>query len=409
MQGIAGARRARLGAAAAALAAAVVALGAGQGHADVPAGAAIVLVVAAPEDAALARRLAAELAGLRFRAVEVVAPPGAAARRPLEELARSRGAIAAIRVVPLDGAVEVWIADRVTGKTVLREVLASGGADERDMLVSLRAVELLRASLLELGAPHAPPGEVSADALPPEMRPLPGPAAEARAAGPAPAPAPAAPAPGPAVASSGPAPAVGPSPTATTGPVAPTLEAGAHVHRPAPARLRSPLLQAGIGMLLNVGTEGRLNFTPAPEVVLGARWRLGRLTGVTTILQLPTYPGVDQGWPGAVLAWSTLLGAALRVGSWDGPVLPAVEMGLFGAWVFATARVPPPFESHPASVFAAVAFARLSLSVRLWRSVRLLTAAWGGISAPWIQLGDTVDWGLPLLWSATVGLEVGLP
>jgi hypothetical protein len=78
-------------------------------------------------------------------------------RAPLEQTARSVGAFAAIRIVPLGGAVEVWIADRVTGKTVVREVIsgAEGGTGSEDT-VAVGAVELLRASLLELNLSERP-------------------------------------------------------------------------------------------------------------------------------------------------------------------------------------------------------------------------------------------------------------
>lgn len=58
--------------------------------------------------------------------------------------------------------VEVWVADRVTGKVSLREVIRRpehGAADAR--IVVLRAVELLRWSLQELRAKEPPPGEIA--------------------------------------------------------------------------------------------------------------------------------------------------------------------------------------------------------------------------------------------------------
>ena len=58
--------------------------------------------------------------------------------------------------MPAARGVEVWIADRVTGKTVLR-VVASEGDPEPDPALALRAVDLLRASLLETVPARAPP------------------------------------------------------------------------------------------------------------------------------------------------------------------------------------------------------------------------------------------------------------
>ncbi len=82
--------------------------------------------------------------------------------RDLKRAAHDRNAVAAVRVLVSTGVVEVWIADRVTGKVVLREVLPQA-ADSKvsESTVVLRVVELLRASLMEVDAPHAPRGEVA--------------------------------------------------------------------------------------------------------------------------------------------------------------------------------------------------------------------------------------------------------
>src|SRR5262249_46664680 len=63
-----------------------------------------------------------------------------------------------ILVAEVPGGVDVWIADRVTGKLVQRTVTADDPST-----VAIRAVELLRASLLEERSPHPSRGEVEAD------------------------------------------------------------------------------------------------------------------------------------------------------------------------------------------------------------------------------------------------------
>ena len=125
-----------------------------------------VAVLCAPGDR-FGLRLVAELESLGF--VAVIVDPGAApvSRAALEASARQAGAIAAIRAVPAARGVEVWIADRVTGKTVLRMVGSEGGAPEPDPALALRAVDLLRASLLETSLPAPVVGEVPA---PPDLR-----------------------------------------------------------------------------------------------------------------------------------------------------------------------------------------------------------------------------------------------
>jgi hypothetical protein len=81
----------------------------------------------------------------------------------LSAAARSLHAVAAFRVLVSSRKVEVWIADRITGKVMLRETFAEGeGSKVEERVVVVQAMELLRASLMELDAPHPPRGEVPA-------------------------------------------------------------------------------------------------------------------------------------------------------------------------------------------------------------------------------------------------------
>jgi hypothetical protein len=114
-------------------------------------GATLVAIVTAEPNASLTRRVRAELQGLGVDVI-VLKPPdeGSPSRAPLERAARSVGAVAAVRLIASsEGKVEVWVADRVTGKAVVRELDASeSGAS--DAAVAVGSVELLRASLMEL-------------------------------------------------------------------------------------------------------------------------------------------------------------------------------------------------------------------------------------------------------------------
>jgi hypothetical protein len=121
-----------------------------------------VVVVARSGDAQarLVRRIEAELSASGFDVVEVERAHGAEEPSELFALARSNEAVAAVSLV--EGArdlVAVWLVDRVTGKTSMREV-APGGAEDPDEVVAVRVVELLQASLLETVAPHPSRGEV---------------------------------------------------------------------------------------------------------------------------------------------------------------------------------------------------------------------------------------------------------
>ncbi|MBN1605311.1 MAG: hypothetical protein JW940_01685 [Polyangiaceae bacterium] len=114
----------------------------------------VALLTSNPADTTT-KRLKAELTQLGVETVVVRTGPNTPVGRvTLESVARRVGAFAAIRIVPVESEVEVWVADRVTGKTVVREVLHGSGSAARDDTIALGAVELLRASLLEVTASY---------------------------------------------------------------------------------------------------------------------------------------------------------------------------------------------------------------------------------------------------------------
>lgn len=118
-----------------------------------------------PDDAQrleLETRLRAELAIAGFEAVLVDAKE-ASDGTSLSQRARTTSSFAAISVARRGGlGAEVWVADRVTGKTVRREVSFDAGSTDAAAIFAIRAVELLHASLLELSEPHPSRGEVAA-------------------------------------------------------------------------------------------------------------------------------------------------------------------------------------------------------------------------------------------------------
>src|SRR5580692_9028947 len=126
-------------------------------------GAALVAIVTSEPNSSLTRRVRAELQGIGVDVI-VLKPPdeSSPSRAPLERAARSVGAIAAVRLIASsEGKVEVWVADRVTGKAVVRELDASeSGAS--DAAVAIGSVELLRASLMELHSNEPPHGDAPA-------------------------------------------------------------------------------------------------------------------------------------------------------------------------------------------------------------------------------------------------------
>lgn len=153
-------RRTRLGVAAAIVTSVIAST---ESDARAQSGATLVAIVTAEPNASLTRRVRAELQGLGVDVI-VLKPPdeGSPSRAPLERAARSVGAVAAVRLVASsEGKVEVWVADRVTGKAVVRELDASeSGAS--DAAVAIGTVELLRASLMELHSGEPPHGDAPA-------------------------------------------------------------------------------------------------------------------------------------------------------------------------------------------------------------------------------------------------------
>lgn len=104
----------------------------------------------------LAEELVRELEASGFEAEIIDDTPDDA----LEDIAGRNNASAAIRLNLKGKRVEVWVADRITGKIVARTVELNPGGEPENSIVVLAAVELLRASLMEIYSPQKPEGEV---------------------------------------------------------------------------------------------------------------------------------------------------------------------------------------------------------------------------------------------------------
>jgi hypothetical protein len=98
-----------------------------------------------------------------------ILPAGASTELGSAERSRSRGGLGTLSGSPSegDGAVELWLADRVTGKLVIRRIETPGGRREGSAAdIAVRAVELLRGSLLEVTVerPRPPRGQKAVEA-----------------------------------------------------------------------------------------------------------------------------------------------------------------------------------------------------------------------------------------------------
>jgi hypothetical protein len=107
-------------------------------------------------------RLVAELRIHRFESETVELAEGVDLAQALADTARAKEAIAAVALVRQNEttAVDVWLIDRVSGKTTLRRIVVRPGADASSVL-AIRAVDLLRASFREFGAGERPPTDVA--------------------------------------------------------------------------------------------------------------------------------------------------------------------------------------------------------------------------------------------------------
>jgi len=132
----------------------------------------VLVVRPPPDDRALVEafgRLCAELEIERFEVVVVDASQLEPGRAALEGAARERDVLAAISFERTPGSTtaELWVVDRVTGKTTLRR-LSLEPSREGPTLLAVRAVDLLRTSLAELPPGERPPKDVvDADPRPP--------------------------------------------------------------------------------------------------------------------------------------------------------------------------------------------------------------------------------------------------
>jgi hypothetical protein len=106
-------------------------------------------------------RLAAELRIHQFEIRVVEGGTAETAPAALSELARKVDALAAIALVEQTGrtTVDVWLVDRVSGKTTMRTIAVRRGADASSVL-AIRAVDLLRASLREFETDERPPPDI---------------------------------------------------------------------------------------------------------------------------------------------------------------------------------------------------------------------------------------------------------
>jgi hypothetical protein len=302
-------------------------------------------------------RVRAELESLGFDATLVDPDAEPASRVSLEAAARRVAAIAAIRAVPSAGGVEVWIADRVTGKTVLRQIAMddapSRDAADRDDALALRVVELLRASMLETMLPVAPPGDVPAPA-----------------------------------------------------------ELGEKLHVPAPARMDPPpptlRLSVAPAVLLSPG-----GFGASASLDLALAWMPSEHVGIVVFGAIPlSKPEVKKDQGVADLSVFLVGGGArflftTRANRW----VPSADVGLTAVFLNSQATTTNQgFAPAPASAATPAPFVRLGLAFAASPLVRVRVDILGGVVAQGVSVQfsgqSAATWGQPFVLPS-VGVDFG--
>ncbi|WP_441292540.1 hypothetical protein ACSRUE_21020 [Sorangium sp. KYC3313] len=315
-----------------------------------------IAVLCAPGDR-FGLRIVAEIESLGFRAERLDPAAEPASRASLEASAREVGAIAAIRAVPSERGVEIWIADRVTGKTVLREMADGGGTPDSDAALALRAVELLRASLLEAGLPAPPPGEVPA-----------------------------------------------------TREIREKLRVRAPDTPPAPAQRPSPALRLSLapGALLSPG-----GFGAAVSIDVGLSWLPSEHAGAIAFAAIPVSAHqVERSQGTAEL--SVLLaggGARFQLAPRDSPWTASADLGFSAVLLWSTGVASKGFRSSASAAVTASPFAGVGLSFALTPTFRLRADALAsvlveGVSVRFVER-ETATWGKPFILSSA-GIEIDL-
>jgi hypothetical protein len=313
-------------------------------------GATLVAIVTAEPSAPLTRRVRAELEGLGVD-VLVIRPPAESspARTPLDQAARGVGAIAAVRIVPSGAGVEVWVADRVTGKAVVRELVAppkAGAAS--DAFIAVGVVELLRASLMELHTSEPRHGD------------------------------------------------------------APVTERVRTLALPvAPPPPPPPLL----GLSVGAGAELGLRLGASADGAIALWLRMHHRLGLRAFGALTLAPARTEVPQGSVQVASQRFGltASYDLANATATWVPVLGIGALGARVTVSGTASPPFVGETASAWAAGPMLHVGLGWAFVRGLRLrgdATTAWA-LPTPRVRvLGAEVGrWGAPLV-SLSLAVEV---
>jgi hypothetical protein len=318
----------------------------------------VVILVRDPTDSDATRfesRLRSELLAAGFEVLSVP-DPSEVGPDMLEAVAVRTQSVASIAVERPVGSVSatVWVSEQVTGKTLVRKVRPENVSPDAPSVFALRAVELLRASLLELNEPHPARGSVPA---PDRVRQWVSPPV--------------------------------PSPGASSG-----------APRPAPA----------LGLLAGAAALGGPGGVP-PGVgpAIGALWRFAPRWAAEARFAGPVFGSVS-GEEGSAALDQELLAAHLRF-EMTSPGQPLVPFASLGAGAFrlgGSGRAPNPQAARSDAAWSPVVLLAEGLRVRAGEALGLTLElqTFVATSRPVVRLGDTTALyaGRPM-FAGTLGLD----
>ena len=306
-----------------------------------------VLLVRVPGDGRISARLRAELLALGYQIIEV---HGQRLPRPLASLGTRRGVIAALRSTPSRTGVELWIG--ATARGAATEELVTSNAGGRHELLAIRAVETLRARLIELGVREAPPPDV-----------------------------------------------------------APVLDLGAENELPPSPGAEDHPPPFGLALGLGVtDSPGGIGGSVLAVAALGwqplSRWAF---QGFGTTQLSSTKLGDERGDADVSLWFAGVVVERFLV---TGPARLALGAGMSVVVLRAAGETAaPPLEVRAQSVVTPAPLLRISLRTSLSRAVGLRADLNGAIATPGVVVSFADDeiarWGRPFTW-ATLALDVGL-
>lgn len=320
----------------------------------------LVLLIAERADDPFMDRIRAELVTIGFVIQQ------RANDTPLEQAARETNAIAAIRILPNRLGVEVWMADQMSGRSLLRQVIvdeSAGGPNQS--LIAVQTAELLRTSLLSASAP----AEAAPASPPPASTPPASPPSALPAAAPTVPPSPAQERPAPAT----------PNPRASSVELEPT--AG---------------LQAALGALYSPGGA-----TSALQLWVSLERSLNPHMALALDLSAPLSAGSLSGPEGSTRVGTYLAGGVFLVQgrSKDRRFYFNAGLGLAALRIALDSEANAPLVNNSSSVITAATYLRSDVALELASWLRLGARGTFGVSFERVEVrfagNDAGSWGRP--------------